>query len=167
MSQDNDSIRKLLIKTDYEPVSSSRKLNLLLQRSVRYSYRQRCCNCCPTILCELLFPFIIIMLLVLSRYGMNKLADELQADSSTSLGFDRRPCSENLTTAPTSSNDLFKKCFKFPPRYKGGSFDPFDPQPVSHKTNIVFEPRRADIDEVVLLARKRLDDMMCNQTTVW
>ncbi|CAF0851426.1 unnamed protein product [Rotaria sordida] len=38
MSQ-SDTIRQKLIETEYEPVSSSRKLNLLLQRSVRYSYR--------------------------------------------------------------------------------------------------------------------------------
>ena len=62
-----------LKKTEYSPIGSSGKLNLLLQRSLRYSYRQRCCNCFPTILCELLFPLIIIGLLALTRYGTNAL----------------------------------------------------------------------------------------------
>ena len=36
----SDTLRQPLINTEYEPVSSSHKLNLLLQRSFRYSYRQ-------------------------------------------------------------------------------------------------------------------------------
>jgi len=48
------------------------KVNLLLHRSIRYSYRQRTCRCCPTICCELLVSFLAISLLVLLRYVLNK-----------------------------------------------------------------------------------------------
>jgi hypothetical protein len=167
MSQQREIIQQPLIKPQYEPVSSSRKLNLLLQRSVRYSYRQRCCNCCPTILCELLFPLIIIAILLLSRYGINQLDAEVKKNNGTIPGpLDQRPCSQALNTPPTSSNDLFKRCFKFPPRYKGGGWGSFDPEPVSDKTNIVFEPIRSDIDEIVTLARDRLNTMGCNNSNV-
>ncbi|CAF3761414.1 unnamed protein product, partial [Rotaria sp. Silwood1] len=81
MSQ-SDTSRQKLIEAEYEPVSSSRKLSLLLQRSLRYSYRQRCCKCCPTILFELLFPIIIILLLALTRYGTNRLAEKQNNDGS-------------------------------------------------------------------------------------
>ncbi len=168
MSQQRETIRQPLIKPEYEPVSSSRKLNLLLQRSVRYSYRQRCCNCCPTILCELLFPLLIVALLLLSRYGINRLAQEVQTSNSTVPGpLDQRPCSQILNTPPTSSNDLFKRCFKFPPRYKGGGWGPIEPEPVSDKTNIVLQPIRTDIDEIVTLAKQRLITIDCNGTNIW
>ncbi len=168
MSQQRETIRQPLIKPEYEPVSSSRKLNLLLQRSVRYSYRQRCCNCCPTILCELLFPLLIVALLLLSRYGINRLAQEVQTSNSTVPGpLDQRPCSQILNTPPTSSNDLLKRCFKFPPRYKGGGWGPIDPEPVSDKTNIVLQPIRTDIDEIVTLAKQRLITIDCNGTNIW
>jgi hypothetical protein len=160
MSQQRETIQQPLIKPQYEPVSSSRKLNLLLQHSVRYSYRQRCCNCCPTILCELLFPFIIIILLLLNRYGINQLGEEIQKNDGTiPRSSDQGSCSQALNTPPTSSNDLFKRCFKFPPRYEGRGG-------VSDKTNIVFEPIRSDIHEIVTLARERLNTMGCNNSNV-
>jgi hypothetical protein len=162
-----DTLRQRLITAEYEPVSSSRKLNLLLQRSVRYSYRQRCCKCCPTILCELLFPFVIIVLLLLSRYGINKLSDELNNNDGTVPGtFGQRPCSENIDTPPTSSNDIFAKCFKFPPSYGGGSWGTYDPTGVSNKTNFVFQPITDDVQELVKLADARLSEMKCDTTTV-
>ena len=96
MAQSN-TLRQALIKTEYEPVSSSRKLQLLLQRSVRYSYRQRCCNCIPTILCELLFPILIIIILILARYGINLLGAEINSHDDRIPGtLGQRPCSQNL-----------------------------------------------------------------------
>jgi hypothetical protein len=163
-----DTIREALLKTEYDPVSSPRKLNLLLQRSVRYSYRQRCCKCCPTILCELVFPIVLILLLILTRYGINRLADEINNNDGTLPGtFNQHPCSQNINTPPTSSNDLFAKCFKFPPSYGGGTWSAFDPTDVSNSTNIVFEPDRADIKELVQLAATRLAVMKCDNTKVW
>jgi hypothetical protein len=164
-----DSIRQALIKTEYEPVSSSRKLQLLLQRSVRYSYRQRCCGCCPTILCELLFPFIITMILLLSRYGINRLAVAVDSSDGRIPGtFGQRPCSQNLNILPTSSNDIFAKCFKFPPSYSGDQFGSSKPHNVSNTTNIVFQPNRTDVIELVQQAAMRLNKMNCSTTTkVW
>lgn len=168
MSRPGDTLLQPLIKTEYKPVSSSRKLNLLLQRSVRYSYRQRCCSCCPTILCELLFPLIIIAILILGRYGINRLAEELNSTGDQGLGpFQQRPCSQSLNTTPTSSNDLFKKCFKFPPRFGGGRFGPSPFYEISNRTNLVFEPMRDDINAVVKRARERLAILKCSETTVW
>jgi len=164
----SDTIREALLKTEYDPVSSPRKLNLLLQRSVRYSYRQRCCKCCPTILCELVFPIVLIILLILSRYGINRLAEEINNNDGTLPGtFNQHPCSQNMNTPPTSSNDIFAKCFKFPPSYGGGIFSGFDPTDVSNATNIIFEPDRADIKELVQLAATRLAAMKCDNAKVW
>ncbi|CAF0993655.1 unnamed protein product [Rotaria sordida] len=166
MSQ-SDTIRQKLIETEYEPVSSSRKLNLLLQRSVRYSYRQRCCKCCPTILCELLFPIAIIVLLTLARYGINRLAEKQKDDGSLPGSFSKHPCSQDINIPPTSSNDIFTNCFKFPPSYSGGRWGSHSHDDVSNKTNIVFEPNRTDINELVQRATTRLATMECNNTNVW
>jgi len=167
MSQgQRETIRQPLLKTEYEPVTSTHKLNLLLQRSVRYSYRQRCCNCCPTILCELLFPIILIIILGLGRYGINRLDEEFKKSNNTIPGpFNQRPCSQDLNAPPTSSNILFTTCFKFPPRYKGGEWGSFT-QDVSNRTNFVFEPIRNDINGLGQLARNRLIAMNCNDTEV-
>ena len=164
MSQ-SATIRQALLKTEYEPVSSSRKLGLLLQRSVRYSYRQKRCNCAPTILCELLLPFIIIIILILSRYGINRLAKVVNNNDGTTPGtFNQRPCSQNLTIPPTSSEDLLAKCFIFPPSYGGSIFG--ESHNISNKTNIAFEPNRPDVNELVQLARMRLTDMNCGNVQV-
>ncbi|CAF1375172.1 unnamed protein product, partial [Rotaria sordida] len=149
------------------PVSSSRKLNLLLQRSVRYSYRQRCCKCCPTILCELLLPIIIILLLILNRYGINRLAEKQNTDGNLPGSFSKHPCSQDINIPPTSSNDIFTNCFKFPPSYNGGRWGSHSHDDVSNKTNIVFEPNRTDINELVQRATTRLATMKCNNTNVW
>ncbi|CAF3562792.1 unnamed protein product [Adineta steineri] len=161
----SDSLRQPLIKTEYEPVSSSQKLHLLIQRSVRYSYRQRCCKCCPTVLFELLFPTILIILLLLTRYGINQLAAQTETDDGTLPGtFTQHPCSQNITTPPTSSNDVFTRCFKFPPSYRGSSFGSSEQYEVSNLTNIVFEPDTPDVQELVKLASMRLLTMRCDQT---
>ncbi|CAF3666934.1 unnamed protein product [Rotaria sp. Silwood1] len=163
----SDTIRQKLIEAEYEPVSSSRKLTLLLQRSVRYSYRQKCCTCCPTILCELLFPITIIILLSLSRYGINRLA-EMQKDNGTLPGtFSKHPCSQDLNAPPTSSNDIFTNCFKFPPSYNASRWDTHSKKDISNKTNIVFEPDRTDINELVEHAEMRLTAMKCDNAKVW
>ncbi|CAF2516694.1 unnamed protein product [Rotaria sp. Silwood2] len=166
MSQ-SDTTRQKLIEADYEPVSSSRKLNLLLQRSVRYSYRQRCCKCCPTILCELLFPITIILLLTLTRYGLNRLAEKQNDDGSLPGSFSKRPCSQDINTPPTSSNNIFTNCFKFPPSYNGGRWSSHSLDDVSNKTNIVFEPNRTDVNELVKRGAIRLAAMKCNNTNIW
>jgi hypothetical protein len=166
MSQ-SATIRQALLKTEYEPVSSSRKLELLLQRSVRYSYRQRRCNRCPTILCELLLPLILTLILILSRYGINRLATVVNTDDGRIPGtFGQRPCSQNLTIPPTSSEDLFAKCFVFPPSYKGSIFGSDESHNISNETNIAFEPNRPDVNELVQLARMRLSDMKCGNVQV-
>lgn len=167
MSRQNDTMQRPLIKAEYERVSSSRKLNLLLQRSVRYSYRQRCCNCCPTILCELLFPIVIIALLGLGRYGINRLDIEMKKNNNTAPGpMSQRPCSQALDTLPVSSNDLFVTCFKFPPRYGDRDWGSYNPDEITNRTNFVFEPDRPDIVELGKLAQQRLSAMNCTQTTV-
>ncbi|CAF3016842.1 unnamed protein product, partial [Rotaria sp. Silwood2] len=166
MSQ-SDITRQKLIEPDYEPVSSSRKLNLLRQRSARYSYRQRCCKCCPAILCELLFPITIILLLTLTRYGLNRLAEKQNNHENLPGAFSKSLCSQEINTPPTSSNDIFSNCFKFPPSYKGGRWSSHTLDDVSNKTNIVFEPNRTDVNELVQRATIRLAAMKCNNTNIW
>jgi hypothetical protein len=157
-----------LTKAEYSPIGSSRKLTLLLQRSLRYSYRQRCCGCCPTILCELLFPLLLIALLALTRYGTNALVREMNANpGSLPGGLDRPLCSQKMDTTPTLSNDLFEKCFKFPPSYKGNRLTSMNSGPISNKTNLVFQPMTNDTNELVRLAEVRLQEMNCNDTKVW
>ncbi len=146
-----------VIQTEYSPIGPSRKLNLLLQRSLRYSYRQRCCRCCPTILCELLFPFILMVLLVLTRYGSNELLKTLDKDPPPY--FNRPRCSQNTSTTMTSSNDILEKCFQFPPSYKKSST-------VSNKTNIIFHPMTNDTDQLVQHAQTRLKKMDCTNIKI-
>ncbi|CAF4916702.1 unnamed protein product, partial [Rotaria sp. Silwood1] len=166
MSQSETS-RQKLIEAEYEPVSSSRKLSLLLQRSVRYSYRQRCCKCCPTILFELLFPIIIILLLALTRYGTNRLAEKQNNDRSLPGLFSRHSCSQDINIQPTSSNDIFTNCFKFPPSYTRGRWNSHSLDVISNKTNIVFEPARIDVNELVQRATIRLATLKCDNTNIW
>ncbi|CAF0941667.1 unnamed protein product [Adineta steineri] len=162
--------RQHLTKAEYSPIGSSRKLNLLLQRSLRYSYRQRCCGCCPTILCELLFPLILIALLALTRYGTNALIRELNENpNSTPRNFDRPQCSQNrsATIATSLSTNSIKNCFKFPPSYKGRGLGFFSPQIVSNTTNFVFQPMTDDTRILVERAKERLKVMNCEHTKVW
>lgn len=162
-----ESLRESLIKLDYQPVSPPKKLTLLLQRSVRYSYRQRCCKCLPTILCELLFPILIIAILALSRYGLNRLSQELDNNDGTIPGSSgQRPCSQNSSVPPTSSKEVFAKCFRFPPSYKTSRWS-FLPDAVSNRTNFVFQPISNDINDLASLARQRLMKLGCGNTEVW
>jgi hypothetical protein len=153
-----------LTKAEYNPINSSRKLNLLLQRSLRYSYRQRCCGCCPTILCELLFPIILILLVGLARYGTNALARRMNDDpASVSRYFQRPHCSQDPNTSVTLSKDLLEKCLKFPPSYAS----PANNRSVSMKTNIIFQPMTNDTKKLVEHAQTRLEKMKCQNTAVW
>jgi hypothetical protein len=158
------SHRKQLSKAEYSPIGSSRKLNLLLQRSLRYSYRQRCCGCCPTILCELLFPIILIALVILTRYGMNLLDQKINEDPASFQRYSNHPiCPQNMNTSITSSSDLLAKCFKFPPSYKNHQWTT---TLVSNKTNIIFQPMTNHTDQLVERAQKQLEKMNCDNK-VW
>lgn len=160
-------LQEQLIKPDYEPVGPSRKITLLLQRSVRYSYRQRCCKCLPTVICELLFPLLIIGILALSRYGLNNLGKEVDKKDGTIPGTNgQRPCSQDLNVPPTSSNEVFAQCFRFPPSYKAGRFTPGLIE-VSNRTNLVFQPISNDTNNLVAQARLRLDTLGCSNAEVW
>ena len=160
--------RQQLTKVKYSPIGSSRKLNLLLQRSLRYSYRQRCCGCCPTILCELLFPFIIIALLTLARYGSNAAIREINANPDSIRGSSNRfLCSQDKNTTTTYSRDILRNCFKFPPSYKGRRWMPGNSDVVSNQTNIIFQPMTNETKELVTLAENRLAIMNCNNTKIW
>ena len=164
-----ETLRTQLIKPEYEPVGSPRKVQLLLQRSFRYSYRQRCCGCCPTILCELLFPIIMILLLILGWYGLNELTKQSQSSGASGGpgSTPERPCSQNMTIPPTSSNEIFAECFRFPPSYEGTVFDDPGSKDVSNRTNLVFQPISTDTDALVRDATARLKELGCNNTFVW
>ncbi|CAF2736712.1 unnamed protein product [Rotaria sp. Silwood2] len=165
---ENPRYRPYITNTKYSPIGSSNKLNLLLQRSLRYSYRQRCCECCPTILCELLFPLIIIGLLALIRYGTNALIREMNENpGSIPINFDHRLCSQDKNTTTTLSKDLFKRCFKFPPSYQRNDWTSFSLVPVSNRTNIIFQPMTNETKELVILAEKHLIAMNCSNTNIW
>ncbi|CAM4906302.1 unnamed protein product [Rotaria socialis] len=165
---ENPKHRKILSHSEYSPIGSSRKLNLLLQRSLRYSYRQRCCGCCPTILCELLFPLIIIALLALARYGSNALIRELNSNpQSVPKSLDRKLCSQNMNRTTTLSKDLFKKCFAFPPSYTPRSWEALNRGPLSNITNIIFQPLTNETKELVELAKNHLTKIQCQNTKIW
>ncbi|CAF0858674.1 unnamed protein product [Adineta steineri] len=149
-------------KAEYSPIGSSRKLNLLLQRSLRYSYRQRCCRFCPTILCELLFPLILIGLLALIRYPTNAAFKYTNEKSYYDLtNFDRAQSSQNRNTTITTSlsTDSIKNCFKFPSSffYSGTALG---------ITNFVFQPRTNDTNDLVKRAKIRFKNMNCTNTKV-
>ncbi|CAF4093815.1 unnamed protein product, partial [Adineta steineri] len=159
--------RQHLTKAEYSPIGSSRKLNLLLQRSLRYSYRQRCCRCCPTILCELLFPLILIGLLALIRYGTNKINTEMNENPNSFPKFGRPQCSQNRNTTITSlSTDSIKNCFKFPPSYRRREFTLFHSQTALDITNFIFQPRTNHTNVLVKRAKMRLKNMNCTNTKV-
>jgi hypothetical protein len=151
----------------YESVSTSRKLSLLLQRSFRYSYRQRCCKICPNILCELLLPFSVILLLALCRFGANKLSEVINNGNQTSIFENEKPCSQDLNTPPTSSNDLIAKCFQYRDTNNLFSLESFHSSKISYETNLVFQPITNDINELVNRTSQRLSAMKCDETNVW
>ncbi|CAF3487847.1 unnamed protein product [Rotaria sp. Silwood1] len=168
---ENQTDHQKLTKIEYSSIGSSHKLNLLLQRSLRYSYRQRCCGCCPTILCELLFPLIIIALLALARYATNSLIREMNTNPDLlSTSFGHSLCSQNMNTTTkktTLSKDLFSKCFKFPPSYKRREWPSLYFNTISNRTNIVFQPMTNETKELVKLAEIRLTKMNCDNTKIW
>jgi hypothetical protein len=147
------------------------KIQLLLRCSVRYSYRQRCCNCCccPTILCELLFPIIMILLLILASYKLSESTKQPeQSDISGRQGSTpERPCSQNTTVPPASSKEIFAECFRFPPNYQDTSSDNPDSRDISTRTNLVFQPISIDTDVLVRDATARLAELGCSNTFVW
>ena len=152
--------KQRLTNVEYCPINSSSKLKLLLQRSLRYSYRQRCCRCIPTILCELLFPLILMILITLARYGTNALDKEIKKDpTSIPTNFNHPQCSQDMNKSITLSKDLLTKCFQFPSSYKHDSF-------ISHSTNIIFQPKTNYTNQLVQHAKARLTDMNCSFTQV-
>ncbi|CAF4107133.1 unnamed protein product, partial [Rotaria sp. Silwood2] len=165
---ESNKYRQHLTKGEYLPTGSTRKIKLLLQRSLRYSYRKRCCKCCPTILCELLFPIILIALLALIRYGTNVFLKEMNANPESVLrNLNHRICSQNINATTTLSNDLLKKCFKFPSSYSGRGWIAFESEIIFNKINLVFHPMANETQILVKRAKKRLKKMNCNNTKVW
>ncbi|CAF3806236.1 unnamed protein product [Adineta steineri] len=129
-------------KAEYSPIGSSRKLNLLLQRSLRYSYRQRYCRCCPTILCELLFSLILIGLLALIRHEAEALVEWINKNSlSESRNSDYRRCPQNRNTIITTRT-------------------------ASGIINFVFQPITNDTNVLVERAKTRLKNMNCENLKV-
>ncbi|CAF5157363.1 unnamed protein product, partial [Rotaria sp. Silwood1] len=145
-----------------------RKINLLLERSLRYSYRKRCCKCWPTILCELLFPIILIALLALICYGTNAIFKGMNANPESVIrGLNHRTCSQNINSTTILSNDLLKKCFKFPSSYPEHGWIPFEYETIFNKINLIFHPMANETQELVKCAKKRLKQMNCNNMKVW
>ena len=141
----------------HEPVGRLRKIGLLLQRSLRYSYRQRCCGCLPTILIELFCSLSTIGILLLLRYGSVQVEDLGLFTNRTRSPFPPDlACSQELTPSWVSSNDLLKKCFKFPPVY----FE-FSSSTTFHITRIIFRPNTSETEELVLLANDFLSNLHC------
>ncbi|UJR08715.1 hypothetical protein I4U23_012972 [Adineta vaga] len=166
-NESNPSCRKLT-KGEYSPVRSTRKINLLLQRSFRYSYRKRCCKCCPTILCELLFPIILIALLVLTHWSVSYLETKGNPTlNGVSELVNRQPCSQNVNPPTTLSNDLFTKCFQFPSVYRGNRWNSYELNRNPDTVNLVFHPMTNETKELVKRTKKRFQDMNCNNINVW
>ena len=137
-------------------IRSPAKLNLLLQRSWKYSYRQRCCRCCPTILCELLFPLLLMVLLVLTRYGTNAAMKKINENPSSPL---HRPrCAKDANTSMVSSKDLLSKCFQYPPRYWKTN--------ASEKINMIIQPMTNETNDFLQHARNRLRAMNCTDVQI-
>jgi hypothetical protein len=163
-----DKSRQHLTKGEYSPIGSTRKINLLFQRSFRYSYRKRSCKCCPTILCELLFPIILIALLALIHFGANVRLKKMKENPDSVLrGLNRRPYSQNINPTTTLSNDLLKKCFKFPPSYQRRRSISLKSETISNRINLVFHPMANETQQLVTRAKKRLKQINCNNTKVW
>ncbi|CAF1197235.1 unnamed protein product, partial [Adineta steineri] len=157
-------------KAEYSPIGSSRKLNLLLHRSLRYSYRQRYCRCCPTILCELLLPLILIGLLALTRHETEALfewIDKSSLSASRSSYHSRCPQNRNTTITTNLSTDSIKICFKFQPCYEGHRVRFCLSETAVSITNFVFRPITNDTNVLVERAKTRLKNMNCTNIKVW
>ncbi|CAF4218000.1 unnamed protein product, partial [Adineta steineri] len=156
-------------KAEYSPVGSSRKLNLLLQRSLRYSYRQRYCRYCPTILCELLFPLILIGLLALTRHETEALSKWIDMNSlfaSRHSYHHQCPQNRNTTITTSLSTDSIKNCFKVQPCSEGRRLRLCYSKTASSITNFVFQPITNDIKVLVERAKTRLKNMNCTNIKV-
>ena len=138
-------------KLEYNPIGSSRKVNLLLQRSFRYSYRKRCCRYCPTILCEILFPLILIIILILIRYQVNQLDREINGNRAERS---YPTCSQDHVQSMTLSKGLLSNCSKSSPR------------PFQKKTHLIFQSMNNNTAELAETARIRLKEMGCNDVEV-
>ena len=152
-----------LVLPQCKPIGACRKLALLLQRSLRYSYRKRTCRCIPHIILELLLPLMTMSTLLLFRYGSNELTLLLADRNGTRATLiSDNSCSQDLNAPFISSNDISAKCFEFPPSYKRLSFLSSRRQPTSPlPTAMIFQPEITDVIELGVLALKRLGKMNC------
>ena len=143
-----------------ESIHSTQKLNLLLQRSWRYSYRQRCCQCCPTILCELFFPLLLMVLIVLTRYGTNAAIKNI--NETPRSPFHRPRCSQDVNRSIVSSNEILKKCFQSPSRYEETELS----GNISRKINMIIQPTTNETNQLLQHARDRLTRMNCTDVQI-
>lgn len=123
------------------------KLALLLQRAFRYLYREKCCGYCPTILCELCFPLLLLFILLFVRYASNALTSDFAHNSTNTFSefFNGRRCSQGLDKIARLST----RCFRNSP------------------TNPVFQPKNEQIVQLAKLAQKKLNESSCDGIRVW
>lgn len=157
-----------LLLPQCKPIGAFRKLALLLQRSLRYSYRKRTCRCIPHIIVELFVPLVTMSTLLLFRYGSNELTLLLADRNGTRATLiSDNSCSQDLNAPFVSSNDISAKCFEFPPSYKRFSFLSSHPNPTSPlPTAMIFQPETIDVIELGVLALQRLGKMNCGANEV-
>ena len=154
MDQNDGKVKK-------SPVRSAEKLQLLLQRSVRYSYRKRCCWCCPTILCEMLIPTLFIILFVYSWFSVNDTVRKLHGSHPVFMSTNQPAvCSQNLTVPPTSSDEIRAKCFRFPSDYIADVFR-FSSNDRVVPIDFIFQPISNDTLALAQRARQKLIGMGC------
>lgn len=148
------------------PAHSAQKMQLLLQRSVRYSYRERCCRCLPTILCEMLIPILVIILFGLNWFLANKALNEMQEQKQKLMSTDDPSmCPQNFSFPTTSSNDILAKCFRFPSDYISDRYRSYasdEPDPI----DLVFQPISNDTITLAQQARQKLSEMGCDHIRV-
>ena len=149
---------------EHEPIGNIRKITLLLQRSLRYSYRQRCCGCLPNICLEVLCSFVTISVLLLARYGTMQLKNVTERDNKTQKIFFEQPkCSQEIIPSSISTNDRLKKCLEFPPAYKT-----FSSAASLNISGIVlnFRPKTSDTNQLETLAERFLSKLNCRDVIV-
>lgn len=153
-----------LIKSEHQPVGSGRKLGLLLQRSARYSYRDRCCKCCPTIICELLIPIILILFLLLSRFSVNLLNKEINRNPDQFPSNKKASCSLDINQTSVSAADLMANCFNFSQIFRETTI--FSSVPGNINSHFIFHPNSTDIHQLVTLAQDQLTQLGCLNVSV-
>ncbi|CAF1358637.1 unnamed protein product [Didymodactylos carnosus] len=154
----------------HKNVTSSKKLSLLLHRTLTYSYRQRCCSCIPYILCEILFPLLMIIILALTRWGTNGALNSASetglvgggsgnnSNQMTSLNqFVECPQSESKSVLSTK---LLSTCFEFPENFLTQN------DSSSSTTSFIFQPKNDEIDELVKLGKEYLEKISCINNTI-